>query len=160
MHAPEHLIHDFYTCFKQLDAKGMVACYAPDIEFTDPVFTDLQGEEVGAMWQMLGSRAKKFSLTFRDVNADANRGSAHWEATYQFSKTGRMVTNVIDAEFEFRDSLIVRHRDHFSFWRWARQALGAPGLLLGWTPMLRAKVQGEARKNLELFMASGGPAKS
>jgi hypothetical protein len=154
MHANERLIHGFYTCFQQLDANGMVECYAPDIAFSDPVFTDLEGGEVGAMWHMLGSRAKNFSLKFRNINADTNRGRAHWEATYLFSKTGRMVTNVIDAEFEFRDGLIVRHRDDFSFWRWSRQALGGAGLLLGWTPMLRNKVRAEARKSLDEFIAS------
>ncbi len=154
MHVNERLIHGFYTCFQQLDANGMVECYAPDIAFYDPVFTQLKGKEVSAMWHMLGSRAKKFSLTFRDIDADTNRGSAHWEATYLFSKTGRMVTNVIEAEFEFRDGLIVDHKDNFSFWRWSRQALGAPGLLLGWTPMVRNKVRAEARKGLDDFIAN------
>jgi hypothetical protein len=156
MHANERLIHGFYTCFQQLDANGMVECYAPDIAFSDSVFINLEGKEVGAMWHMLSSRSKKFSLTFRDVNADANRGSAHWEATYLFSKTGRMVTNVIDAEFQFRDGLIVDHKDNFSFWRWSRQALGAPGLLLGWTPFLRNQVRATARKGLDEFIASHG----
>ena len=154
MHQNEHLIHDFYTSFQKLDADAMVRCYAPDIEFYDPVFENLYGKEVGAMWHMLKSRATHFSLKFRDVSADANRGSAHWEATYQFSKTGRMVTNVIDARFEFRDGRIVNHRDRFGFWRWSRQALGSTGLLLGWSPMLRNKVRAEARKNLDEYIAA------
>jgi hypothetical protein len=41
-------------------------------------------------------------------------------------------------------------------WAWTRQALGAPGLLLGWTPFLQKKVQAEARKGLEAFMAKEG----
>src|SRR5580658_7859143 len=122
MHPNERLIHKFYTCFQQLDATGMVECYTPDIVFSDPVFPRLEGKEAGAMWQMLSKRAKDFTLIFRDVKADDARGSAHWEATYLFSRTGRMVTNIIDTDFEFRDGLIVRHIDRFNFWRWSRQA--------------------------------------
>jgi ketosteroid isomerase-like protein len=154
MHPNQKLIHDFYTCFQKLDGKGMSACYAPDIVFSDPVFPRLAGGEAGAMWQMLAGRARDFKLTFRDVEADDARGSAHWEATYLFSKTGRMVTNVIDADFEFRDGRIVRHSDHFDFWRWSRQALGLPGIVLGWSPIIRNAVRREARKGLEQFIAS------
>jgi hypothetical protein len=154
MHPNERLINGFYTCFQQLDANGMVECYAPDIVFSDPVFPRLEGKEAGAMWQMLGSRAKNFSLTFRDVKAGDAHGSAHWEATYLFSKTGRMVTNIIDAEFEFRNGLMVRHFDRFDFWRWSRQALGMTGVLLGWTPMVRNGVRKAARAGLDQFIAS------
>lgn len=154
MHANERLIHGFYTCFQQLDANGMAACYAPDVVFSDPVFPKLEGKDASAMWHMLASRARNFTLVFRDVRADDRQGSAHWEATYVFSRTGRTVTNVIDAEFEFRDGLIVRHTDRFDFWRWSRQALGLPGMLLGWTPIVRNAVRGEAKKGLEQFIAS------
>jgi ketosteroid isomerase-like protein len=154
MHANERLVHSFYSCFQRLDADGMAACYAPDVVFSDPVFPRLEGREASAMWHMLASRARNFALTFREVKADDERGSVHWEATYLFSKTGRMVTNMIDAEFEFRDGLIAHHTDCFDFWRWSRQALGLPGVLLGWTPLVRDAVRGEARKGLAQFIAS------
>src|SRR4051812_34937346 len=108
MHPHEQLIERFYTCFQKRDADGMVACYHPEISFSDPVFPDLRGESVGAMWRMLGARAKSLELTFRDVKADDERGSAHWEAIYPFSATGRRVHNVIEASFRFRDGKIVR----------------------------------------------------
>jgi ketosteroid isomerase-like protein len=154
MHPNERLIHNFYTCFQQLDATGMIKCYTPDIVFSDPVFPRLEGREAGAMWQMLCSRAKNFTLTFRDVKADDVRGGAHWEATYLFSRTGRAVTNIIEADFEFRDGLIARHIDRFDFWRWSRQALGVSGVLLGWTPVLRNAVRKSAREGLDQFIAS------
>jgi ketosteroid isomerase-like protein len=153
MHANERLIHGFYTCFQQLDANGMVECYAPDIVFSDEVFVGLKGPEAAAMWHMLASRAREFSLTFRDVNADDAIGSAHWEATYLFSKTGRKVTNRIHSEFELRDGLIVSQTDRFDFWKWSRQALGLPGILLGWTPMLKQSVREKARAGLNQFIA-------
>jgi hypothetical protein len=63
------------------------------------------------------------------------------------------VDNSIDAQFEFGpDGRIVRHRDRFDFWRWSRQALGTPGLLLGWSPMLRSKIRERAGGNLRRFM--------
>ena len=66
--------------------------------------------------------------------------------------------NIIDAEFEFKDGKIFRHDDQFDFWRWSRQALGPAGLLLGWTPILRNKVQKTARKGLEDFIAKNPDA--
>ena len=52
------------------------------------------------------------------------------------------------------DGLITRHRDRFDFWRWSRQALGPAGWLLGWTPLLRAKVRATAAGNLDRFLAA------
>jgi hypothetical protein len=77
--------------------------------------------------------------------------TAHWDAHYTFSATGRAVHNAIDAQFTLRDGLIVRHVDRFDFWRWSRQALGVPGWLLGWTPLLKAKVRAQAAKGLAAF---------
>jgi ketosteroid isomerase-like protein len=153
MHTHEHLINRFYSSFKQRDYAGMIACYHPDIQFSDPVFT-LSGKQVGAMWHMLCQGAKDFRLTYRDVQANDETGSVHWEARYTFSSTGRPVHNILDASFKFRDGKIVDHRDHFSFWRWSRQALGPVGLFLGWTPMVRKRVQATAAANLAKFIQS------
>ena len=84
---------------------------------------------------------------------DRHGGRAHWDARYTFSGTGRKVLNRIDARFEFRDGLIVRHVDNFDFWRWARQALGVPGWLLGGSSFLRHKVQARAAASLAAFVA-------
>jgi hypothetical protein len=48
--------------------------------------------------------------------------------------------------------LIVNHIDDFSFYQWARQALGITGLLLGWLPFLKKKVQAAALVKLDAFM--------
>ena len=74
-------------------------------------------------------------------------------AEYTLSQTGRAVHNVIEAAFTFEDGRIRTHRDTFDFWRWSRQALGAPGLVLGWTPWLRRKVSAEATKGLDAYIA-------
>ena len=75
------LITRFYQAFQQLDAQGMAACYTDDVVFSDPVFGQLRGKDAADMWRMLTSRAKDFSLTFDQVQADGQRGSAHWVAT-------------------------------------------------------------------------------
>jgi ketosteroid isomerase-like protein len=154
MHPNEELINTFYTAFQRLDAEAMARCYHADIRFSDPVFPGLSQMEVAAMWKMLCSQAKNFELTFTDVQANENKGKAHWEARYDFSATGRRVHNKIEAEFEFQDGKIIKHTDSFRFWKWSRMALGPAGLLLGWTPLLRKKVQRQARERLARFMNS------
>jgi ketosteroid isomerase-like protein len=156
MHPNAQLLTDFYSAFQRRDGDAMAACYHPDAEFSDAVFVGLRHGGVTSMWRMLCERGKDLRLEFRDIQADERTGRAHWEAYYTFSATGRKVHNIIDAEFEFRDGKILRHRDRFDFHRWSRQALGTSGLLLGWTPLLRNKVRSTARGSLEKFMQERG----
>ncbi len=154
-HPHAQLIERFYAAFAQRDWSSMADCYHADIHFTDEVF-DLHGDQVGLMWKMLCLRGAGLKLDYGSITADAQRGAAQWDARYVFSATGRQVHNSIAAEFAFRDGLIVRHRDSFDFWRWSRQALGATGWLLGWSGLLRRKVQAEAAKNLAAFERKNG----
>ncbi|MGJ7492320.1 nuclear transport factor 2 family protein [Variovorax sp. ZT4R33] len=159
MHASEETIRRFYDAFARLDAHTMAACYAPDATFRDEVFELRGAREIGGMWTMLCTGtavkgAQVWKLTYRGVQADAAGGQAHWDAHYLFSATGRIVDNAIDARFTFTpEGLIATHRDRFAFWTWARQALGLPGLLLGWSPSLRRKVRSTAASNLKAFLA-------
>lgn len=153
MHPNAELLAGFYAAFAAKDGAAMASAYHPEAQFSDPVFTDLRGPEVGAMWKMLCSRATDLKVEARDIAATEGSGSAHWEAWYTFTKTGRPVHNVIDAAFEFKDGRIFLHRDSFDFWRWSRMALGPAGMLLGWTPVLRNAVRKEARAGLAKFMA-------
>ncbi len=149
------LVERFYGAFAQGDGDTMASCYAPDARFHDPVFGHLTGTEAGAMWRMLTGRATDLRVELAEHEADGATGSAHWIAHYTFAQTGRPVVNDIRATFRFADGEIVEHVDRFDFWKWSRQALGAPGLLLGWTPLLRKKVGGQARAGLDKFMAEG-----
>jgi ketosteroid isomerase-like protein len=148
------LIERFYAAFDACDGDAMAACYAPDARFSDPVFQDLRGEEVGAMWRMLTSRASDLRIELEEHEAADEEGSAHWIAHYTFTATGRPVVNDVRARFRFADGRIADHVDEFSFHRWSRQALGPAGLLLGWTPLLRGKVRSNARAQLDSFMRS------
>ena len=149
----EELIERFYGAFARRDGDAMAACYANDISFSDPVFTDLEGPEAGAMWRMLTGRATDLKIDLVEHAANGDHGTARWVAHYTFAQTGRPVVNDVRASFRFADGLIAEHRDVFSFYRWARQALGPTGLLLGWTPLVRASVQRRARASLDEFMA-------
>jgi ketosteroid isomerase-like protein len=149
-HSNDELIQRFYNAFASLDGDTMAACYAPGARFADPVFTDLRNEDPGAMWRMLTGRANDLTVRLAEHEADDDRGSAHWLADYTF-RTGRRVHNDVRASFRFEDGLIAEHQDSFSFYAWARQALGPVGLVLGWTPIVRGKVQREARAGLDEF---------
>ena len=153
MHPNAKLIEQFYQAFQRLDAETMCACYADDIQFSDPVFTQLQGRQAGDMWRMLTSRAQEFSLVFDSIEANDTEGRAHWVATYLFSQTGRRVVNDIHAQFKFKDGKIVWHRDHFDLWKWSRQAMGWKGYVLGSLPLVQNKIRQQAAKNLSRFAA-------
>ncbi len=152
MHRNAELIRDFYTSFSNRDARGMAACYHPSVKFSDEVFVELEGAQANAMWRMLCERGKDLKIEFRDIKANDSKGSAHWEAWYTFSATGRPVHNKIDARFEFRDKKIFRHRDTFDFYVWASQALGLTGRLLGWSSFLKKRVRANAAKSLAAYM--------
>lgn len=163
MHPNAQTLQRFYSAFARLDHATMGACYAPDATFDDPAFSLRGRDQVAGMWRMLCTASQRpgaaehWRLEFSGIEADDAAGRAHWEAHYLFSATGRRVHNVIDGHFTFTpEGLIATHRDHFSFWRWARQALGAPGLLLGWSPSLRRRVRSTAAGNLQKFLAQGG----
>lgn len=154
MNDSERLVTRFYEAMKVRDVDTMAACYAPDARFSDPVFTSLSGPEVPGMWRMLLGRAKSIEVTFRDVRGDGNTASAHWEARYPFSQTGRDVHNVIDAKFVIENGLIKRHEDTFDLWRWSGMALGAKGRLLGWAPFVQGAIRKKAAQGLADYLTS------
>jgi len=151
MHPHESLLREFYARFAARDAEGMARCYHPEIAFSDPVFPMLKGSEAADMWRMLLARAADLQVTLDEASADGDGGRARWTARYTFSRTGRAVVNHVEGMFAFRDGLIVRHYDRFSFWRWAAQALGPVGAALGWFAPIQWKVRKDAAASLEKF---------
>lgn len=151
MHPSERLIRDFYDAFARRDAEAMARCYHPDVFFSDAVFPRLHGEEAGDMWRMLLARAKDLEVTLDEASADDDGGRAWWTARYTFTRTGRPVVNRVRALFAFRDGLIVRHYDSFSFWRWASQAFGPLGAAFGWFAFFKLKVRRDAARALAGF---------
>ena len=149
IHPHARLIEAFYAAFQRRDHGAMAACYTPDAEFRDPVFTHLVGPEVGAMWRMLCERAGDLRIAVSNIHADDQVGGAHWEAWYTFSQTGRPVHNRIEASFRFANGKVRRHEDSFDLYAWARQALGLKGLLLGWAPPVQQAIRAQAARALK-----------
>ena len=145
------LIETFYTAFQKRDAATMISCYHNDIVFNDPVFGQLKGDNVKAMWMMLCQNANDLEIEFSEIQASLKKGSVHWEAWYIFSKTGKRVHNIVEASFEFNDSKIINHTDNFNLHKWAAQALGIKGKLLGGTKFFQNKIQLQTHKTLQDF---------
>jgi limonene-1,2-epoxide hydrolase len=156
----ENVITKFYEAFNNLDADTMCSCYHNDIIFEDPAFSVLNGERAKAMWQMLcaSQKGKDFKVMSSNISATENKGSAHWEAFYTFSKTGRKVHNKIDAKFEIKDGLIIKHTDTFNLHKWASQAIGIKGLLFGGMGFFKTKLQRQTNNLLDKYMAEKKPS--
>ena len=145
------LIKQFYTAFQNLNADKMIDCYHIEIEFEDPAFGKLKGDKAKNMWRMLCKNSKDLKINFSNIQADNNKGKVHWEAHYTFKQTGREVHNIIDAEFEFKDGKIIKHTDYFNLHKWAKQALGFKGWLLGGTSFFKNKLNRQTKKLLDKF---------
>ena len=155
MNPNERLILKFYTAFANADAKTMCECYHSDIQFQDSAFGILKENDACQMWNMLIEKSKgNIKIEFSDIKADDFTGTAKWIATYNFSKTNRKVVNVIQAQFQFKDNLIIRHTDYFDIWEWSKQALGFKGILLGWTGFLQNQIQKQALASLKNYNKS------
>ena len=152
MNNNEELIQKLYDAFARLDYATMQNCYAANPIFNDPVFGILQGEEVNAMWEMLCKNAKDFSLHADKIEVDGEYGTCNWEASYTFSKTGRRVVNKVKAHMRIENGKITEHTDEFDIYKWSRQALGLPGVLLGWSGYLKNKIRNDAKAKLYRFM--------
>lgn len=143
----------FYTAFQQLDFAAMNSCYSDDIVFNDPVFGLLDAVQTRAMWRMLCTRAKDFSLEFGPIKTDDNEYYiTNWVTSYTFSATGKKVTNHIKAYMRLQEGVIIEHSDAFSLHKWASQALGFFGWLLGWNRFFQKSISNKALKNLNHFM--------
>ena len=154
------IIEKFYTAFQQLDSDGMISCYHDEIVFEDPAFGVLKGERAKGMWHMLceSQKGKNFKVVVSKIEGTKLQGSAHWEAFYTFSKTGRKVHNKIDASFEFKDGLIIKHIDSFNLHHWAKQALGIKGLVIGRTRYFSNKLKAQTNTLLNKFMVEKKPS--
>jgi len=148
------LIEKFYSSFAKGNAEEMTDCYHENILFQDPVFGKLKGDRACAMWNMLMSgKTESIKISFNNVEANTENGSANWRAEYYFGKKNRKVINNVKANFKFNDGKILEHKDSFSFWKWTQQALGPAGYLIGWTPFMEKKIQRTTNKILDRYIS-------
>lgn len=141
----------FYEAFMVRDHYTMGLLYAEHATFSDPVFPLLNARGARMMWKMLLTRAEDLGIEVNILEDSPTRASVEWVAHYTFGATGRRVVNRIQTEMAISNGRIVRQVDRFGLWRWARQALGAKGLLLGWTPMVQNRIRTQAARSLQEF---------
>jgi ketosteroid isomerase-like protein len=143
------VINSFYNAFNQRNAAQMLAHYHTNIVFNDPVFGVLQGQQVHKMWQGLCKRATNLKVTVNNIEVlDEQYTKTQWTASYLYGGK-RPVTNNITAFMKFDGDKIIEHSDAFSMHKWAAQAFGFTGWLLGWTSFFRRKVSATAQKMLD-----------
>jgi ketosteroid isomerase-like protein len=147
----EDIIEQFYTAFAQQDAEKMVSFYADEIVFSDPAFGTLKGEKVKNMWRMLMSGKNNTVVTFGDISSDEDTVVAKWSATYTFSQTGKSVVNNVCAKFVLDGEKIVAHHDNFNLHKWAKQALGFKGWLMGGTGFFQKQLNKSTNNMLTSF---------
>lgn len=145
-------VREFYEAFARRDGEFMAKTYSDQVKFSDPVFSELRGNQARAMWRMLCSRSKDLKVSYTIVDAQEDEAFVRWDAWYTFAKTKRSVHNIVHSRLKLEGAQIVEHADDFDFWRWSRQALGPTGWALGWTPWLQNKVRAEAAGALEAFV--------
>lgn len=148
------IITKFYQSFVDKNVEGMISCYHDDVQFTDPAFGTIKGEQAKMMWKMLIERGgENMSVSFDNVQADGNTASASWQADYKYGSKKRPVHNEVEAKFTIKDGKIIKHIDDFNLHGWAKQALGFSGALLGGTAFFRKKIQKTTNGLLSKYMA-------
>lgn len=146
------IAEQFYTAFAKGDVEAMISYYDDQIEFEDPAFGKLKGDEVKKMWKMLIERSKgNLKVDFKVNETTENTARVNWEARYPISKTGRHIHNKITTELTFANGKIIKHTDHFNLWKWAHQAIGWKGLIFGWTPAVQSKIRKLSRALLDSY---------
>ena len=157
------IVSEYFEAFQKLDWQTMQNCYTDESIFLDPVAGALYGDEIKAMWQMLLKENTNLKITVKDrefdgeevVNSSGVAGyycKVYWEAVYLFPATGRRAHNKVISNIRVEDNKIAEQFDQFRFHRWASMAFGFRGLLLGWTPGFRKKVETVFRKRLKNYI--------
>jgi len=146
-------IESFYKAFTDMDVETMVSHYHDNVWFADPAFGALKGEHAKNMWRLLISsqKGKPFIVKAYDIKCTETEGSATWEAEYLFGQSRRKVHNVIHAKFKLHDGKIISHLDEFNLHRWATQAMGFSGWLIGWTAFFRSKLNKQTNALLNKY---------
>ena len=148
----DELIQRFYGAFARHDGDAMAACYAPDAHFSDPVFTDLRGEEPGAMWRMLTGRAEDLEVTAGRARGRGRPRHAPTGSPTTRSAPGARSTTTSTPSSASRTASSRSTATRSRSTRGRGRRWGPAGLALGWTPIVRARSSSEARAGLDEFL--------
>ncbi len=69
MNKNEQILLSFYQAFNNKDYKTMQMCYDAEAIFNDPVFTNLNATEAGAMWEMFCVNGKDLQIDYSNIKA-------------------------------------------------------------------------------------------
>lgn len=148
-----NVVHAFYSAFIRRDFQSMQAAYRDDATFSDNVFGTLNVKETKAMWQMLIEKGTDLKVNYGYVKSrEGNIVTCEWTAEYSFGKNRRPVVNRIKTYMEIEDGKIVKHRDRFDIYRWAKQAIGTSGFFFGWMLFFQQGIRKKALASLYSFM--------
>ncbi|KIM24981.1 hypothetical protein M408DRAFT_331453 [Serendipita vermifera MAFF 305830] len=155
-HSGQELVERYLAAYKAGDLQAMEACMDPEFTFSDPAFPHLDTKHAKGMFAMfINNRdTNKMEVEYTDIKKGTNDLTYTATYTVKYLFAGRPVTNVIRPTFTISPTtnLLLTQVDDFPFYPWARQALGLPGLLLGWSGYLQGKVQQTAGSRLEHSM--------
>lgn len=151
-HSAVNLVKNFYDAFICRDYRLMQNMYHKDAVFNDPVFHNLNAQQVGAMWEMFCVNSRDLDISYRILSADLHNVCAEWVAVYSFGKKRHKVKNIIQASLIFEDGKIIRHTDNFDLYSWTKQAFGFTGFLLGWSSIFQNKVREKAMQTLTEYI--------
>ena len=121
-----------YDAFGRCDGATMASCYAADAHFADPVYPNLHGPQVGAMWRMLTGRAQDLTVEVRSLTADESTGSATWMAHYRSARTAGRSPTWCKLHVHLHGRAHPDERDEFDFHggrrrRWVRRVASSAG---------------------------------
>lgn len=72
---------------------------------------------------LLSQKKADTKVTFENINASVENGSANWQAKYVYGNKQRKVTNNVSAQFKFKDGKIIENIDSFNLWKWSQKRL-------------------------------------
>lgn len=150
MHPNAQLVENFYRAFARRDYAAMLACYAPDIEFQDEIFS-LRGKRVGAMWHMLCAASPDLQITFNNVQADARAAARIGKRAMSLGRRNGPCITFSTPRFVSATAKLFRSATVSIFiagraWRWDRMVCFSVGRRL--SAIRRAKPPRAIWKNL------------
>ena len=142
-HPNARVLDQFFSAVALGEAAMAGRFYADDARIDLPPIglRDLPARDARRLWQVLLSDARDLHVQYAVMRADDHGGEVAWIARYTWPPTGRLVTQRLRGQYEFRAGRIVWQSEGFSLWDCARMALGSRGLLGGWNPLLRARLR-------------------
>ncbi len=148
----EALVRRYFDALARLDGEAMAQCLHPMVSYSDPVFADLRGDDVGWRWRLMTRGASDMHLAYDIVRGDARKAQVQWQARYRFAGSARQVSNKVLTTLTFWDGTIVRQIDEYDFARWSRSSAGVLAWAVCALPGARAALQRRALHRLRAFI--------